>query len=113
MVMQTLVSSEKSSEKRTTFDLPIGLVEEFNAFVKDNGYLQKRAAAAALKLFQWAPIELRKLLMADDERGARAWLQTARVQALQAQLNEELQKLQELSEQRPGSRRRAGGGSGQ
>lgn len=47
MDMQGVVSNEKITEKRTTFDLPVQLVSDFNEFVRVNGYLQKRAAAAA------------------------------------------------------------------
>lgn len=64
-------------KKSFTFTPPPRLLEHWQKFCGLKGLVQKDAAAAAFRLFQFAPPELRDLAMQGNDKSIKAWFDAA------------------------------------
>ena len=63
--------------------LPVEVIEAWDAFTKQNGYRKWQAVSAAFSAFQMLPDECRVMLMGGDCEAFDAWLDGARLAAIQ------------------------------
>ena len=54
-------------------DLPADDLEQFSAWVQTHGYVKWRAVAAALRVLQCSPRELREAAIARDWKSVEEW----------------------------------------
>ena len=106
--MKVLVDKKPPKVTFST-ELPNETVVEFNRFVETLGHTKWKAIRGAFRLFQWAPADLRELLMKGDASAVQEWFQKAQRALVQIQVQQFVdQRLQERQGTRRGGRRKAG-----
>ena len=65
------------AKKKLGADIPVDDLKSLYDFCARKGYVKGRAAVAAFRLFQWAPLHLRDRLMEGDENWVNDWFREA------------------------------------
>lgn len=107
------MARKQNGKEGYSVDLPPDVIKEWDKTCEELGLVKYRAVTAAFKMLQWAPPDLRELVVKGDIDAVGAWYQHARVSIARAQAFDLMKEnLQSQGEGRSGGRRRNTGGKG-
>ena len=73
-------------KKKLGADIPVDAVDRFNAYCQESGYHRGSAAAAALRLFEWVPLDVRQFALQNNGTAVRRWVEGANAAILAEQV---------------------------
>ena len=95
-------------KKSFTFTPPPKVLEHWQKFCTLNGLIQKDAAAAAFRLIQYAPLEVRDLAVKGNDKALKAWFEEAEAAMAESRAGEILDRIAQKLAGSPGGPRPKG-----